>query len=1156
MVVRSSRDPCERECLLERGKAELRSKFKYFPLAGFFLGKNYILKFQMRVLKRNGLSEEVSFDKVLNRLSKLTTDISVDHFEVAKKVCNRIYDGVHTDSLDELAANICSSMIVDNPDYDKLASRISISNHHKKTEDTFSKTIHKLYTYDKNKLISDTVYEVVSQNAGTFDSRIDYERDYLFDYFGFKTLEKSYLLSIEGSPVERPQDMWMGVSIGIHGHDVEKVLETYDCMSMKLFTHATPTLFNFGTKREQGSSCFLLMMQGDGVSEMYSTLHDCAMISKFAGGIGLHIHNVRANGSLIRGTNGKSTGIVPMLRVYNDAARHINQAGKRNGSFAIYIEPWHADIEPFLDLKKNHGVESERARDLFYALWIPNLFMERVQQNGMWSLMCPDQSPGLSDVYDDGEDKRFTDLYTRYENEGNYIRQVKAQDIWMKILESQIETGTPYMLYKDHVNSKTNQKNLGTIKSSNLCVASETRVLTKKGYVPIAELEDQTLEIFNGHEFSEVTVFKTASDKPVVTVETEHGHVLRCTRDHEFLVQEQEGEEDKIIRASDLVPGMRLASHRFPVIEDHQNSIEMKYAYTHGFLCGNSTSNSQTSDSRCVYTASQNGNCDVHQQKPNEFLYNDGRCQATQFDQQKTLIITDDQCKFREKLTFDCEQEYGQGIRMALPRDIADKYFVPLDHNVATRINWISGLIDSAGIMDDSGDVRIKIPRPAFLREVLLLLQTLGAKGRLEGQSGGDVLLINKVALFHLKNSSLTICFQPPTPDTREIAAYVCDYVKAVIDLQQKSDTYCFTEKLRNSALFEGVLTSQCSEIVQYTSPDEIAVCNLASVCLPSYVDEKTKTFDYAKLQQVVGIVTNNLNQIIDKNFYPIEKARTSNMKHRPIGIGVQGLADTFLKLDMAYESVEAKELNRRIFENIYFAAIKRSCELAKEHGPYESFVGSPSSQGILQFDMWSGESDLTCDWDSLKEDIVKYGLRNSLVCSPMPTASTSQIMGNTESFEPIQSNIYKRKTLAGEFIIVNKYLVKELRDQGMWSQTLKNQLIACNGSVQSIEGLSADVKARYKTVWEIKQKNIIDMAADRGRYIDQSQSMNLYFDHPTLSKLTKAHFYGWEQGLKTGMYYLRSKAKAEIQKFSLDVSVTKKNYDADADAPCESCSA
>ena len=778
----------------------------------------------MRVMKRSNEFEEVSFDKVLRRISKLSTGIDVNFHEVAQKVCSRIYDGVHTDQLDELAGNICSSLIVDNPDYDTLAARIAVSNHHKKTYNTFTETIEKLYSNPGNQLISDEVYHVAMANKEKLNAAVDYERDYLFDYFGFKTLEKSYLLGSNNNanPIERPQDMWMRVSLGIHGTDIDRVIETYNLMSLKMFTHATPTLFNFGTKREQGSSCFLINMESDSVDGMYNTLRECAMISKYAGGIGVHISNVRANGSIIKGTNGKSTGIVPMLRVYNDCARHINQAGKRNGSFAIYIEPWHADIFAFLDLKKNHGNEAERARDLFYALWIPDIFMRRVRENGKWSLMCPDQCPGLSDAFDDSscDNNKFTELYQQYEKEGKFVKQVPAQDVWFKILESQIETGTPYMLYKDAVNSKTNHKNLGTIKSSNLC-----------------------------------------------------------------------------------------------------------------------------------------------------------------------------------------------------------------------------------------------------------------------------------------------------------------------------------------------------SEIVQYTSPEEIAVCNLASICLPNYVVNNAHGeiselyFDFEQLRKNVGVVTRNLNSIIDKNFYPVEKAKISNMRHRPIGIGVQGLADTFLKLDLAYDSEEAKILNRQIFETIYYGALQMSCELAMAAGTYETFAGSPMSKGILQYDMWGVKPSDLWNWDELKSLIVKHGVRNSLLVAPMPTASTSQIMGNTEAFEPITSNIYKRKTLAGEFILVNKFLVKELQSMGVWNSDIKEQIIANDGSIQNLEGIPSEIANKYKTVWEIKQKDIIDMAADRGAFVDQSQSMNLYQSSPTFSKLTNMHFYAWEKGLKTGIYYLRSKAKAATQKFSINSEKTKANYEAEAE-PCLECSA
>lgn len=787
----------------------------------------------MKVQKRDGSFETVSFDKVLRRIQNLSSDLNINCYEIAQKICNRIYDGVKTSELDELTAVSCSSLIADYPDYDKLGSRILISNHQKKTSPSFSETIDMLYN-NEFKLVSDEVYEVVQKHKDKLNSYIDYSRDFLFDFFGFKTLERAYLIRINDKVVERPQHMFMRVALGIHGNDLKDVLETYDGMSTKKFLHATPTLFNFGTPRPQGSSCFLMHMIDDSIDGIYKTMNDAAMISKYSGGIGLHIHNVRGKNSVIRGTNGKSDGIIPMLRVFNSTARYVNQGGKRNGSVAIYLEPWHTDVEKFLDLRKNHGNEEERARDLFYALWIPDLFMERVKNDGMWSLMCPDECKHLSDLYGD----EFKEMYEKYETEGKFRKQMRAQELWIKILESQIETGTPYMLYKDHVNRKTNQKNLGVIKSSNLCV-----------------------------------------------------------------------------------------------------------------------------------------------------------------------------------------------------------------------------------------------------------------------------------------------------------------------------------------------------EIMEYTSPDEIAVCNLASMCLPTFVENGE--FNFEKLGMYTKIVCKNLNKIIDRNFYPVDKAWRSNMRHRPIGIGVQGLSDTYMMLKMPYESDEAKELNKKIFETIYYYAMTMSMEISKKReenidnateykvnlnefekdlvkyrGAYSTFDGSPLSQGQFQFDMW-GVTPTMYDWDTLREQVKKYGTRNSLLLAPMPTASTSQIMGFTESFEIITSNIYKRKTLAGEFIIINKYLIKDLIDKGLWNKEMKDKILIREGSIQTIEEIPEDIRALYKTAWEIKQKKYIDQAVDRGAFICQSQSMNIFVDDPTFNKLNNIHFYTWNNGLKTGMYYLRTKPKANTQQFTIDPTKSKTNYETSSSHEvCESCSA
>ena len=822
----------------------------------------------MHVLKRNGKKEIISFDKILKRGKAIAKEFglgNIIHAQLAMKVIDQLYDNIQTTKIDELMAEQCASMTSTHPDYTKMASAITISNLQKNTTSSFYETIKKLYDFkdvnnDAYKLIHEDIMKICEDYKETLDSMIDYQRDFLFDYFGFKTLERAYLMKINNIIVERPQHMWLRVSLTIHGINMEKVKETYDYMSQKYFIHATPTLFNAGTPRPQLSSCYLIGMEDDSIDGIFNTVKECAQISKWSGGIGLHIHNIRSSGSQIRGTNGVSNGLIPMLGVFNKTARYVDQGGKRNGSFAIYLEPHHPDVEEFLELKKNHGDEESKCRDLFYALWLSDLFMERVMGNKIWSLFCPDKCPGLSDCYGD----KYRKLYLQYEEEGRFNKQIDARELWIKILDSQMETGTPYLLYKDAANIKSNQKNLGTIKSSNLC-----------------------------------------------------------------------------------------------------------------------------------------------------------------------------------------------------------------------------------------------------------------------------------------------------------------------------------------------------SEIIEYSDANETAVCNLASIGLPMFVKED-KSFDYEKLETITKILVTNLNNIIDINFYPTVKTRRSNFKHRPIGIGIQGLADVFLKMDLAFTSDEAKEINKLIFETIYFAALTRSYEISKERledlmflkseyesnnwsfvdsnpecreysiynvsdassvnaknsdtkiqycldkmkpvkaeidnlkkdylGAYSSFQGSPLSEGILQFDMWNIEpSKGRYDWETLKKNIIKYGCRNSLLCAPMPTASTSQILGNNECFEPITSNIYSRRTLAGDFVMVNKYLVDDLLKLDMWNNTIKNNIIANKGSVQFIEGLTEKMKEKYKIVWEMSMKDLISMSRDRGAYICQSQSLNLWMEDPTPSALTNMHFYSWKAGLKTGIYYLRRKAKHQAQQFTIE---------------------
>jgi ribonucleoside-diphosphate reductase alpha subunit len=828
--------------------------------------------YEMRVQKRNGLLEEISFDKILNRVKKLghEANLQMNYSSLVMKVIDQLYDKIQTTKIDELAAEQCAALSTLHPDYGTLAARIVVSNHHKNTEPIFSNVMKTLYNFkdihnNKHPLLSESFYHFVEMYSQEIDDMIVHERDYLIDYFGFKTLERAYLFKYNNQIIERPQHMWMRVAIGIHCNSVnvndkslELVKETYGLMSQKYFTHATPTLFNAGTPRPQMSSCYLIAMEDDSIEGIYNTLKDCAHISKWAGGIGLHVHNIRAKGSHIQGTNGTSNGIVPMLRVFNNTARYVDQGGnKRNGSFAIYLEPWHPDIYDFLEMKKNHGDEEMKGRDLFYALWISDLFMQRVKEpGGKWSLFCPHECPGLANVYG----SEFVALYTKYEGEGKAKKVVEARDLWFKILDAQMETGTPYILYKDSANNKSNQKNLGTIKSSNLC-----------------------------------------------------------------------------------------------------------------------------------------------------------------------------------------------------------------------------------------------------------------------------------------------------------------------------------------------------TEILEYSDDKETAVCNLASIALPTFVNKETKEFDYEKLHMVTKVVTLNLNQVIDVNFYPTEKTKRSNFRHRPIGIGVQGLADAFILLDIAFHSDEAKHVNKLIFETMYHAALEKSNELAIERsvntrkmdfkflksqletgafdfynlkdfhfikeevekldedrcGAYSSFIGSPASHGILQYDMWTNFDGLSSryNWTKLKESIVKHGLRNSLLMAPMPTASTSQILGFNECFEPLTSNLYSRRTLAGEFVVVNKYLMKELIELGQWNEQVKNNIIANKGSIQQLTNLSEHIRNKYKIVWEIPMKHLIDMSAERGAFICQSQSLNLWMEDPVYNKLTSMHFYAWSQGLKTGIYYLRRKAKHQAQQFTIEPE--KRTFvSEEEDEICAMCSA
>jgi ribonucleoside-diphosphate reductase alpha chain len=1480
---------------------------------------------EMYVTKRDGQMEIVSFDKILRRLRTLgqEANIKINYTNLVIKVIDQLYDGISTTKIDELSAEQCASMSSIHPDYNILAGRIIVSNHHKNTSANFKDVMNALYKYrDKHDQLSPLVTEKIIQIAEKYDYELniilDYERDYLIDYFGFKTLERAYLMKINKKIVERPQHMWLRVAIGIHGDNFERICETYEYMSQKYFTHATPTLFNAGTPHPQLSSCFLLAMESDSIEGIYNTLKDCALISKWAGGIGLHVHNIRASGSHIRGTNGQSNGLVPMLKVFNNTAKYVDQCvhpetiiyttqgpkqiqhcvvgeteifnltgdseviqnvlehsyegefleidtmhslyplritpehpvfvlrgqqkglnykviknrldkkianfewvdakdlsttdmmiypiptykrdisnisaddcyiygvilgdgsmcnktesagyvsihttnkkhvadfmenyftktctnftkqidnnttiirwnrsvhlpfryndfydetkqkrvqpkwlnlpiekakyilkglidtdgcltnvksgelvfdstsinliesvrflcmrmgvltsgyirdrvgqshetargiienkkisyclripktreicdlikidfnetqffkymrygdfmmsriqdirttqyqgvlydlqmskehnymienglvhnggGKRNGSFAIYLEPWHADIEVFLQMRKNHGDEELKARDLFYALWVPDLFMERIKADGTWTLMCPDECPGLSDVY--AED--FNTLYKKYENEGRGRKTVKARELWFQILDAQMETGTPYLCYKDACNKKSNQKNLGTIKSSNLCVAPETTILTDKGHKEIQDLKDQTVNVWNGEEFSEVQVFQTGVDQELIEVETNDGCKLTCTPYHKFFIQKTYNKNSvQMVEAKDLNPNDKIMKCKYPVIDGKET---MNYAYTHGFFCGDGT-----------YT---NANLEEKQ----------------------------------------------------LPLDIAEKFYVPLNHSLYSKLEWFAGYCDADGTISVNGDnkqLQIASINHEFLMSVKMMLQTCGInpKLRLSKEAGTSQLpdgkgghkdyvtqsvyrlLITSTELVKLVNLGFSpkrlqtnIEVQPNRSATQFIK------IKSVQNNGRRDATYCFKEPKRHAGVFNGILTSQCTEIIEYSDDNESAVCNLASIALPTFIDATDPTnpvFDFEKLHTISKVVTYNLNKIIDVNYYPTEKTKRSNMRHRPIGIGVQGLADVFMLMNMPFMSAEAKQLNKDIFETIYHGALEQSCEMAKVEGAYETFQGSPASEGILQFDMWQnamgqsgavqnamgqsgadqnavgksvadqnamgqsvadqnamGQSEDRYDWTALKTQIIKDGLRNSLLMAPMPTASTSQILGFNECIEPITSNIYNRRTLAGEFILANKYLMNDLIRLDLWNEKIKNNIIANHGSVQHIDVIPVEIREKYKTVWEIPMRTLIDMAADRGVYICQSQSLNLWLEDPNYSSLTSMHFYSWSKGLKTGIYYLRRRGRHQAQQFTIEPEKNNLGESNESEEICDMCSA
>lgn len=1034
----------------------------------------------MKVKTRSGILEDLSLDKIKNRILNLCEKykLTVDVDSLTLMVISSLYENVSTSELDDETARIAATNLTELNSL-RLASLISIDNHHKNTKTSFIDKFTQLYNAG---IIDEPYFKIVEKYGQLIENQINYEDDFSIDYFGFKTLEKAYLLRIDKKVIERPQDMFMRVALALHTDkekitvDLEKVFESYHYFSQGYMTHATPTLFHACTKKPGFSSCFLLGTD-DSITDMYDTVKNCALISKHSGGIGLHVSNIRSKGSPISGSSGKAGGLVPYLRTLNNTALHVDQNSKRPGSFAIYLEPWHADILDFLEMKINTAKEEYRALDLFYALWIPDLFMKKVKANEDWYLMCPYNCPGLNDVYG----TEFEDLYNKYVSLGKYSKKIQAQELWKAILRAQIETGTPYMCYKDASNKKSNQKNLGTIKSSNLCVSPETLILTSEGYFQIKELENKEVEVWNGQNWSKTKVLKTNTNQELLKVYFDDHTYVECTPYHKFYIESPDGLQ--IIEAKNLKQGMVLLNCSYPVIDGYSNF-----------------SNDET--------------IPVNNSIKNKLLF------------LENILNSDDYIFTQDEL---------QGLK------------IEYSHNYR---------------FDDDKFKNIKY-----------MLQTLGCDPILEYNNNYYKLILSTKDIIVLRtlgfnSSKITISANYPNYKRKNVS------INLVVKTGRISDTYCFTEKERGMGIFNGVLLGNCSEIIQYSDKDNVAVCNLASIALPKFIKEEKskKYFDFELLRKITSICIQNLNNVIDNCFYPLEEAKKTNLAYRPVGLGVQGLAYTYMALEYAFESPEAEKLNLEIFETIYYAALEKSMELAKENGPYQDFQNSPAASGQLQFDLWKETEpslDLSTkisgrwDWDSLKENIKKYGLRNSLLTTCMPTASTAQILGNSESIEAITSNIFTRRVISGEFIVFNPYLIKDLEKYNLWDRDMKDLLQYYNGSVQEIDNIPKELKDKYKTVWEISQKSIIDQSADRGLFIDQSQSLNLSVKDPTYGKLTSMHFYSWSKGLKTGIYYLRTKSpsssdKVTIDKERINTLLSKKScpyVPGQGPSDCEACS-
>lgn len=1083
----------------------------------------------MDVINRKNQHEKVSFDKILNRITNLSYELDekfVDPVVITKETINSMYNGISTRELDNLSSDICASKIQVHPDFNVLASRICISNLHKDTSDNYLEVIE---TLRQHNIVSKRFYEFVSKNITKIQNMIDYKRDYLFDFFGIKTLERSYLFRVNNKIIERPQHLWMRVAIQIHGlydwgENKDEILEnienTYNLLSNKFFTHATPTLFNSGMERPQLSSCFLFNME-DNIENIFKVIGDMAKISKYSGGIGVTINKIRGKNSVIRGTNGKSDGVIPLCKVLESTARYINQGSKRLGSIACYIEPWHVDVQDFIELRKNTGDENLRARDLFLALWIPDIFMKKVKENQDWYLMCPDECIELNGKYG----KEFEEVYERYVKEGKYKKKINSYELWNSILECQIETGMPYILYKDHINNKSNQKNIGVIKSSNLCVSGDTVVLTKNnGWVNISSLENSFVEIWNGDKWSNSLVRKTNEMAELYILKFNDGSTLKCTPEHKMIL-----EDGSRIDAKDLNSNHNLMKiQSLPLVTKMDNpeikidnmDVNERTFYTSGFCIGRPDS-------------IRHINFKIHGEIDDIYTY---------------INIGKNEKNVSFKLDYkEYPIETKSGFEVKLKKKDLNFYnsFIPMYETLVNRIEWLSGFIDACGNIQNNV-LTIYHKNMKILEKIKLLCQTLSVNPSIESyepnNDGFYSLSFNKVdtlVLYHIGINTILINL-----DFKKNTSSILVKKLKLVSREKIDDepTWCLHEPEKNSCVFNGILTGNCAEILEYTDEHETAVCNLASINLQRFVENND--FNFTKLREVVYTIVQNLDKVIDVNFYPTKETEFSNKRHRPIGLGVQGLADVFCRLDISYSSNEARQLNKKIFEHIYFSALRSSCDRARKIGRYSSFNGSPFSEGKLQWHLWGKtleDMDKDLDWNTLIEDIKKHGTRNSLLTALMPTASTSQILKNNESFEPFTSNMYLRKTLAGEYVVVNEHLTRKLISLGLWSKEMYQQILYYNGSIQKIKEIPDDIKEIYKTAFEIKQSAIVNQCIERGCFIDQTQSMNLFQSVPNFENLTKSHFYSWQNGLKTGMYYLRTQPTVDPIKFGLEPETIKK---------------